>query len=66
MNIQDYELRDIRSYLYRHGYTSSQISNQIIVDDPVLFNTGPDKTRKYTDVVIKDWPAAIKFIEERS
>jgi hypothetical protein len=66
-NIFQTEANDIRNYLERHGYASVQGPDHIVVKDPVLIFNGKGTERtEYNDVVIRDWPAAIHFVEERS
>ena len=64
MNIFEREAKDIRDYLERHGYTARQGPDHIIVQDPVLFMSGGKTSRQYKDVMIRDWPAAIHFVEK--
>lgn len=66
MNIFEREAQDILGYLERHGYMARQGPDHIIVQDPVLFMCGGKTSRQYADVMIRDWPAAIHFVEERS
>ena len=65
-NIFQVEADDIRNYLERHGYTSKQGPDHILVQDPALVVFGGGRRTEYTDVVIRDWPDAIKFVEDRS
>lgn len=67
-NIFQREANDIRNYLERHGYTATQGPDHIIVKDPVWVNGGAHNggRTEYNDVAIRDWPAAIHFVEERS
>ena len=67
MNIWEREAKDIRNYLERHGYTSTQGPNHVIVHDPVyVYSGGNTRGVEYKDVQIRNWPAAITFVEERS
>lgn len=69
-NIFELEARDIRNYLERHGYASTQGPDHIVVKDPVYIlssRAGQNAQRtEYKDVVVRDWPAAIEFVEERN
>lgn len=65
MNIWEREAQDIRNYLDRHGYASTQKGDHILVNDPVeVYN--PKHHTEYKEIVIRDWPTAISFVEERS
>lgn len=63
MNIFQLEANDIRKYLGSRGYRSVQGADHIIVFDPAGSSV---YGLIFTEVAIRDWPAAIKFIEERS
>jgi hypothetical protein len=69
MNIFELEARDIRNYLERHGYDSKQGPDHIIVKDPVYVlssSAGKNKQRtQFKDVMVRNWPEAIAFVEER-
>lgn len=68
-NVFELEARDIRNYLERHGYFSTQGPDYIVVKDPVYVlrsRAGENSQRtEYKDVIVRDWPEAIKFVAER-
>ena len=61
----EHEARDIRNYLERHGFTSAQEADHIVVRDPVQVYSAGHRT-EYQDVRIRNWEQAIAFVEERS
>lgn len=64
-NIFQIEAADIQNYLERHGYISRQGPDHIVVQDPALVVFGGGKRTEHTNVVVRDWNDAIKFVEDR-
>lgn len=67
MNIFEREARDIKAFLERNGYTAEMGADHVVVKDPVQCSSGRGTERvEYQDVKVRDWPAAMKFVNERS
>ena len=60
------EPRDIRNYLERHGYDAVERNGSVVVRDPVFVTWGGGSRTEAKEVVIKDWTAAVRFVEDRS
>lgn len=71
MNIWEREARDIKAFLERNGYEASLGPDHVVVKDPVWsWGCGSKhavgRIVEYKDVKVRDWPAAMKFVSERS
>lgn len=67
MNMWEREARDIKAFLERNGYTAEMGTDHVVVKDPVQVSNGRGTERvEHQDVKVRDWPAAMKFVSERS